>query len=104
MVVRELSPRVTAIKRIIDVVDGFIILEDENGYEGKSKSNIYKIDKEFKILWEIKEPSPGQILFKHIECIGGVLYVWNLASGRGELDPATGEVKNWGFTPFGFDC
>ena len=65
---------------------------------------IYKIDKEFKILWEIKEPSPGQILFKHIECIGGVLYVWNLASGRGELDPATGEVKNWGFTPFGFDC
>ena len=85
----KLKYRYTYILEIIEVDDGFLILENWNNTP-VGKSNLYKINKDFSPAWEAK-PLQKEII-TNIYLDGPIVKV-SLGSGEATLNVSTGDLS-----------
>ncbi len=90
---RILQPKHSMIEKMIDTGDGFIILEDDWDPK-KGKSNLYKVDKNFEIIWEA-DRDPNLSAFYNITIRNDDKLIIYDGCGEAELNPDTGELTNW---------
>ncbi|NBU22114.1 hypothetical protein EBS43_12010 [bacterium] len=76
----------TPIIQIVDVSDGWVILESEKNHPN-GISNLYKIDQSHKEIWR------GTALWGWLRCDNDILIVED-SYGEGKLNHHTGEIKD----------
>lgn len=98
---KDLRPRHTSIRQIIDIGDGFIILENPFKFP-QGESNLYKIDYDFKPIWDAEFKTTGfgtdhYANFVHVRDNGEL----SCSGGIGDdylIDPKTGKIVRITFT------
>ncbi len=90
---KVLKPKVDSIITLVDVGDGFILLEDYRKYV-PGTSNLYKVDNDFQTTWTA---SPVDGFYRGIGIREGILTVFD-DSGYAVLDAKSGEVGEWAFS------
>lgn len=97
---RELRPRHTCIRQVLDMDDGYIVLENSYKFPTNA-SNLYKVDYDFQPVWdaEVRKLGIGTdhyanfvfIQGKNLSCAGGVGDTYT-------IDPKTGKILKAEYT------
>lgn len=90
-----LEPKHTPIVKIVDVGDGWIVLESRFNHPDFT-SNLYKVDRDFKEVW-VAEDRGCKAKYELLIIESGQLIVYD-NYGQALLDPDTGLTSNWRVT------